>query len=282
MKYTTISPGSCGEFVQGIQKEEEVLVSYKIDMYTKITLEEKTKIITGPPKARKALQSLFQEFALDPKDAQQISINIQSEIPMGKGMSSSTADILGVIKTGLKLINKTLSSEEMAILCCQIEPTDSIVINSPVIFNPLNGKIIKKLENKIEGKVLILEPPNTISTLEQRYKKDYIKNRKSKEEEIQIALELLEEGYKKQDLKLIGQSAIISARANENIHKKPYLEEIINISKNLGSSGVNIAHSGTVIGILLEKDFKEEKIIKKLEEKSIHKYYTKIYIKNII
>ena len=47
------------------------------------------------------------------------------------------------------------------------------------------------------------------------------------------------------------------AIANENIHKKPYLNEVIEISQSMNAYGVNIAHSGTVVGILIDENMED-------------------------
>ncbi|MPN23875.1 hypothetical protein SDC9_171268 [bioreactor metagenome] len=70
--------------------------------------------------------------------------------------------------------------------------------------------------------------------------------------------------------------------ANENIHKKPYLNEIIEISNKMGAYGVNIAHSGTVIGILIDNQMDYDRIISHLKEKSFSDYYKKIHLSKII
>lgn len=282
MKYTAISPGSCGEFVQGILGGEEVLTSCGVNLYSKVTLEETKNLEIGPPKSRKALEMLFQKFSLDLKDAQSISIIIESDIPKGKGMASSTADISGVLEAGLKLINKTLTREELGELAAKIEPTDSTIINRPVIFNPTKGEIIKELQHRVEGKILVLEPETTLSTVELRFEEGYLSKKLQKAQEIKEAFKLLEEGHKKKDLSIVGKGATISALANEAIHQKPYLKEIIEISTELGGYGVNVAHSGTVIGILLDSEFKEVKIIERLIAIGISNYYKKLYTLKII
>ena len=81
---------------------------------------------------------------------------------------------------------------------------------------------------------------------------------------------------------MIGQACNISSVANENIHKKKHLNEIIDISKEYGAYGVNIAHSGTVIGILLDSDMNEDRLKEKLIDRKINKKYKKIYTANII
>lgn len=283
MKSRGICPASCGEFVQGIVKDKEYLSSYAIDRYSIVTLEERIEDVKkGPLKARKAIEEVFKYFNLPKKELKHISIDINSEIPISKGMASSTADIGATIKAALNLIGKNLDEYEISRLATEIEPTDSIYIKENTIFNPLDANVIKKLGILDTGKVLILEPNETLSTKYIRKKENYNKLKKQNKYIIEYAFKLLEEGIKKKDLNLIGQACNISSIANENIHKKKYLNEIMDISKEYGAYGVNIAHSGTVVGILLESDMNEEIIKTKLIDRKINKKYKKIYTANII
>ncbi|GAA0697118.1 serine/threonine protein kinase [Paraclostridium ghonii] len=283
MKSYGICPASCGEFVQGMIKEKEYLSSYAINRFSKVTLEEKIDHANrGPLKSRKAIEEVFKYFDLPKEDLKNISIDIKSDIPISKGMASSTADIGATIKATLNLIGKDLNEYDICKLATKIEPTDSIYIKENTIFNPLNANIIKKLGCFDSGKVLILEPNDTLNTKHIRKKENYIKLKKQNKYIIEYAFKLLEQGIRKNDLNLIGQACNISSVANENIHKKKYLSEIMDISKEYGACGVNIAHSGTVIGILLELDMDESKIIEKIVEKKINKKYKKIYTANII
>lgn len=283
MKSRGICPASCGEFVQGIIKDKEYLSSYAIDRYSIVTLEERIEDVKkGPLKARKAIEEVFKYFNLPKKELKHISIDINSEIPISKGMASSTADIGATIKATLNLIGKNLDEYEISRLATKIEPTDSIYIKENTIFNPLDANVIKKLGVLDTGKVLILEPNETLSTKYIRKKENYNKLKKQNKYIIEYAFKLLEEGIKKKDLNLIGQACNISSIANENIHKKKYLNEIMDISKEYGAYGVNIAHSGTVVGILLESDMNEEIIKTKLIDRKINKKYKKIYTANII
>jgi len=63
-------------------------------------------------------------------------------------------------------------------------------------------------------------------------------------------VKLISEGLATGDITLIGKGATISARANQQILFKPHLEKMIAIGHTWGAVGVNIAHSGTVVGIL--------------------------------
>ncbi|MDL0295061.1 cobalamin biosynthesis protein, partial [Clostridioides difficile] len=199
-----------------------------------------------------------------------------------KGMASSTADIGATIKATLSLIDKDLSSEEISKLAAEIEPTDSIFIDKNSIFNPLNGTVIKYLGNLTNAKVVILEPNKVLDTMKIRLRQDYNKLKVENKEVIKKAFALLEEGLKKNNLSLVGEACTLSSLANENIEKKEYLNEIIKISKKYGAYGVNIAHSGTVVGILIDKSMNDKKMIDALCESNINSVYNKIYTQNII
>ncbi|AXU77226.1 UNVERIFIED_CONTAM: cobalamin biosynthesis protein [Clostridioides difficile] len=283
MKSYGICPASCGEFVQGIIDDEEYLCSYAIDMYSKVYIEEKlVDINLGRYKSRLAIEKVFEKFNLPKKYTKNISLNINSKIPVGKGMASSTADIGATIKATLSLIDKDLSSEEISKLAAEIEPTDSIFIDKNSIFNPLNGTVIKYLGNLTNAKVVILEPNKVLDTMKIRLRQDYNRLKVENKEVIKKSFALLEEGLKKNNLSLVGEACTLSSLANENIEKKEYLNEIIKISKKYGAYGVNIAHSGTVVGILIDKFMNDKKMIDALCESNINSVYNKIYTLNII
>lgn len=283
MKSYGMCPASCGEFVQGIIDDEEYLCSYAIDMYSKVYIEEKLiDINLGRRKSRLAIDKVFEKFNLPKKYTKNISLNIDSKIPVGKGMASSTADIGATIKATLSLIDKDLSSEEICKLAAEIEPTDSIFIDKNSIFNPLSGTVIKYLGNLTNAKVIILEPNKMLDTMKIRLRKDYNTLKIENREIIKRSFAILEEGLKSDNLSLVGEACTLSSLANENIEKKEYLSEIIKISKKCGAYGVNIAHSGTVIGILIDKFMDDKKIIDVLCESNIDSVYNKIYTLNII
>ena len=270
MKFYGVCPASCGEFVQGVLDNEEYLSSYAINLFSVATLEEGKEIIQkGPSKSRRAMELVFEKFGLPVDETKNISLNIKSQIPVGKGMASSTADIGATIKATLSMLNKTLTGEEISKLAVKIEATDSLLLNQHSIFNPLTADIKKYLGGINDAKVVILEPDDILDTKSIRMTPNYKMYKMQNKEIIKKSFELLDEGLAKNDLNLIGKACTYSGLANENIHKKPFLEKIIDISDKYGCYGVNIAHSGTVIGILMHKEMDDIKLIEHLK-KYIH------------
>ena len=283
MKFYGVCPASCGEFVQGVLDNEEYLSSYAINLFSVATLEEGKEVIhTGPKKSRRAMELVFEKFNIPVDESKKISLNINSQIPIGKGMASSTADIGATINATLSMLGKTLTGEEISKLAVKIEATDSLLLNRHSIFNPLTAEIKKYMGGISNAKVVILEPDDILDTKSIRMTPNYRMYKMQNKEIIKKSFSLLDEGLDKNDLSLVGKACTYSSLANENIHKKPFLKEIIEISDKFGCYGVNIAHSGTVIGILMDKEMDDKKVIQYLREIEISKYYKKIYTSDII
>ena len=283
MKFYGVCPASCGEFVQGVLDNEEYLSSYAINLFSVATLEEGKEVIhTGPKKSRRAMELVFEKFNIPVDESKKISLNINSQIPIGKGMASSTADIGATINATLSMLGKTLTGEEISKLAVKIEATDSLLLNRHSIFNPLTAEIKKYMGGISNAKVVILEPDDILDTKSIRMTPNYRMYKMQNKEIIKKSFSLLDEGLDKNDLSLVGKACTYSSLANENIHKKPFLKEIIEISDKFGCYGVNIAHSGTVIGILMDKEMDDKRVIQYLREIEISKYYKKIYTSDII
>ena len=283
MKFYGVCPASCGEFVQGVLDNEEYLSSYAINLFSVATLEEGKEVIhTGPRKSRRAMELVFEKFNIPVEESKKISLNINSQIPVGKGMASSTADIGTTIKATLSMLGKSLTGEEISKLAVKIEATDSLLLNRHSIFNPLTADIKKYMGGIDNAKVVILEPDDILDTKSIRMTPNYRMYKMQNKEIIKESFSLLDEGLARNNLSLVGKACTYSSLANENIHKKPFLKEIIEISDKFGCYGVNIAHSGTVIGILMDKEMDDKRVIQYLRDIQISKYYKKIYTSDII
>ncbi|SDJ80854.1 GHMP family kinase ATP-binding protein [Natronincola ferrireducens] len=282
-----VCPASCGELLQGYIEGGEKLISYSINLFSKVTIREDIhtpaeKIPAAYSKAYRMLEKVFAYYGYKKKDYQQVRIHINSSIPIAKGMASSTADLAATAIATATYLGKELSEEEVAKLCIDIEPTDSTVFSKITLFDHLKGGVKRQYSNLPPCRVLVLEGKATINTIDFR-KIDRTEILKENEGRLMEGLALLEKGIKTGDLKTIGKAATISSFANEGILPKEGLEEIHHISEAVGAYGINVAHSGSVIGILYnDKDFDTEKFFHSLKEKDFMKNYLSIVSYEII
>ena len=269
MKKITIKvPGTCGELVQGISENNNFQVTCPINLFSYIYLSlesnngKELNNFSLPPKSRQALIKTLNYFGFNKKNIS-LKIKISSEIPAGKGMGSSSADIVGIILGVGFLLDKKISAGEVAKLALSIEPTDGIIYEGIVSFDYLKKGILEQIGQPPLLDILVIDPGGCVDTLEFNQRKDLVKLRLENQKDIARALKLVKRGIRENNISFIGKGATLSALCNQNIVFKKEFEKIISISQKMGAVGVNIAHSGVVLGVLLPPNYSEIKDLKK-------------------
>lgn len=241
-KRTVTCPGSCGELFQGVFEGQECLLSYGIDRRTCLTLDPEGNF-PQKEKMKRALDLLT--YGCD------LRFSYQSDLPVGKGCSSSTADMLACLYLASLEQKKYLSPQDLTCLCAQIEPTDSVAFRDWTVINPLTGEILFETSWKPELYVYMLEPDHALRTLGLVRMTDsplYPKEESSR------LFPLFQEACEKQSLEKLGKVATYSAILNNQRLPKPYLDDLLDLCKFYRLVGLNVAHSGTVVGLLLTRE----------------------------
>jgi len=267
-------PGTCGELVQGIKKNKNFHITCPINLFSYVSASLNSSQIEPSfikPKAYQAMKKMLKFFH---KENTEVKIQIFSQIPMEKGMASSTADIVGVCSSIAILLGEEISAEEIAKIALSIEPTDGIMFKKIVCFDHLKGKISEVIGKPPRMKILVIDPGTHINTLEFHKRTDLTKLYLKIQNQSLKALKLVERGIKEQNIELIGEGATISALANQKILFKSHLNQILSVSKKMGALGVNIAHSGTVIGVLLPPDFSRWDILERNLQRTLNERLT--------
>jgi len=276
------APGTCGEFIQGWFENNPCLVSSPINRYSTITIKEGPgNLKFSKPKTGKMVEEIFRRYEISAREKDHIHISMETEIPVKKGMASSTADISGVA-TGLsEYFGLGLTPVEIGVLCTAIEPSDNLMFPELNLFNHINGNILKEFKGSVESDLLIIDFHGGIDTLTfNETQDDYSK--KDLETFAEIVVQF-EKGMKFQNLKTIGEACTKSAFLNQGRLKKPYLEILTRISQDFGGLGTVIGHSGTVIGIIYEKNnFQEIEFMKSMKRQIPVTAYADIYYNRLI
>ncbi|WP_110952938.1 GHMP family kinase ATP-binding protein [Anaerosinus massiliensis] len=245
------APGACGELIQGSINNEPFLVTCPIDLYSAATILPQKKI--APRLGRKsqlAISKVLEYLKINmPFDS---FIKISSSLPKGKGMASSSADIAAICKAIALFFDRNLTLDEIAFIAASIEPTDGIFYEGIVKINHLTGTCQEFLGNPPAMLIALFDLGGSIDTLSFNRRTDLEALNTKKESHILQALDLVRKGIRTHDTRLIGQGTTLSALANQETLYKPGLESMIKIAENCGAVGVNIAHSGTIIGILFD------------------------------
>ena len=232
MKIVVKMRGTCGELAQGFFRGEPLLITCPIEKFSTCTVSDEFAGVDGlGTKSRTMLRKILRH--LDATDFK-LGVRLTSELPRGKGMASSSADIAAVAQAVAQSLGKNLSPAELGQLCAAIEPTDGIFYGGVVAMNPLTGRLVKKISAREKFSIAVFDYGGTVDTLTFNRRSDF-------------SLPTLPDVI---DFALVKKSAL----ANQTILPKRGLLELTDFAAELGALGVNVAHSGTVAGIFFRAD----------------------------
>lgn len=261
-----------GELIQGVfegpdSKLYRGLITLKFSAFssTAIFIKEKgmKDIIVFPKNKIKALKAAKLSLKHLGKEKEFGGYLImRSDIPEGFGFGSSTSDVVTTIKAVSSSFNKNFSQEEIAEIAVSAETaSDAIMFKECVLFAQRDGKVLKIYNVSLPPFYIIGfndskgETIDTLTFEPAKYNLDEIHTFK-------ILERLFEHAIKNQDQALIGQIATVSSKINQKYLPKPHFKEILEIAKKVKALGVQVAHSGTVVGLIFSNDInKHEKYI---------------------
>jgi L-threonine kinase len=203
----------------------------------------------APYSPGKKVRQMVHLAGMKHKSGAELPISLYSELPVGKGMASSTADLVATLALLQLLTKSSFETADQVKWLTSIEPTDGVMFRGISLFDHHRGSFQKSLGEPPPLDILALEFEEKVDTIvfNERMKK---KAARSQSGRILKAFQLIEEGIEEGSTLKIGAGATISALSHQNILRKPDLEKVLKLTLELGGVGVNVAHSGTVIGML--------------------------------
>jgi Protein involved in propanediol utilization, and related proteins (includes coumermycin biosynthetic protein), possible kinase len=247
MEFTVNYPGSFGEVLQGRINRQDLLLSCPVNVYTSVKVFESNN---AEKKFNNRKSAAFLKNVLKLWDYEahykRFDIEINSQIPYGKGLASSTADLCAVYYCLLKLFNKEFNEEELIEQCIKIEPTDSIIFKKMTLFDYKKGLYKKTMGDYLNYNILAFEGNKVVDTVEFNNK-----NLPSLSD-VDDLLPILEEAIKEKNLEKLAYVSTESIVRNQKRLQYEFLQEVINIKNKTAGLGIIGAHSGNVLGIIYE------------------------------
>jgi uncharacterized protein involved in propanediol utilization len=174
---------------------------------------------------------------------------IDSDLPIGKGLASSSADLVAAARAVGDVLGLDTSPPAVETLLRPIEPTDGVMHPGVVVFEHRRVRL---------RSVLGALPPLTVVAVDEGGAVDTVAfNRRPKQyterdlAEYAGLLDLLADAVRTGDLRTVGGVASRSAQLNQRLVPKRNLTGLLAVARGIGALGVVAAHSGTVLGLLL-------------------------------
>ena len=250
---TVRAPGVCGELAQGVLENISFLVTCPIDFYSRVKVEVYengfgVQVTEDCPKTAAAVRRALAHLKRAKLSAK---VQVSSPIPRSKGMGSSSADLAAAIAaTGLAL-GEELTPDSIAQIALSIEPTDGVMMPGVALFDHRAGLIRESLGPPPPMEIVALDFGGTIDT-EEFNRVDRTRAWTAVNQQSAEALRLVRKGIEESDPALVGKGATISAQAGQHVLPKERLDDVLAFSSEVGAVGVNVGHSGTIMGVLLD------------------------------
>ena len=281
-----ICNSSFGEIIQGCKiTNENFLISLPIKLISscKISLEkiQAPLIVECSREKRKNLITiLLQKINLS--WGYYVKCSIYSDIPISKGLSSSTADMVAAVRAIENLFNVIFDKNFISQIFKIIEPHEGLHYEACNLYDHVKGKLLIDFKYIPDFYILAIDRGGFIDTLEYNKTSKYSLDQKKKSEKnLKKTIKAFKE---KNDIDIAKcattSSKILAERLNYNFNIKA-----IQFIDRVKSLGLISSHSGTFVGFIYEKknyriqDLKKYKsIIEKKFKKKVKIYETVNYV----
>lgn len=266
-----ISFGTFGELLQGmLDNSHDFLVTLPITRYSRVMFisdphsHELTVYPKQKSKAKEAALHLLRHYGL-PETGK---INIDSELPEGKGLASSSADLVATCRAIADCFRMVIPESVIGKIMALIEPTDGVMYSGAVSFFHRKVELHKFIGQLPSMTIISIDEGGVLDTIAYNERtRTFSESEKS--EYTRLVQELIT-AIRLQDVRKIGEISTRSAEMNQTRNPKKMMHPMLAICKEADGLGVVTTHSGTCVGIMLDNDHiqftqQREEITRRLE-----------------
>lgn len=246
---------SFGELVQGrTGLGDDFLVTMPVDLWS--TCELICTKIRGPlivecdlEKSKSAIHFVLSELGI--QSGYHILVRFSRNIPVGKGLSSSTADMLAALRALQEVFGFVYHETSLSQIFHAIEPHDALFYNSCVIYNHRSGELLRDLRYIPAFKLLAVDSGGVLDTV--RYNRT-LEFTQSQMQCYDRLLASLTSAFSARDDAAIAACATRSSRLHVERTGNQLVARALEDAEDLGALGVIATHSGTCAAFLFSSD----------------------------
>jgi uncharacterized protein involved in propanediol utilization len=244
---------SFGELLQGMLPDGgHFLATLPIDLHSRarFTVSADTRELSVWPKnswkALNGVSALLRRFGL-PLQGQ---LRLESEIPRGKGLASSTADLVAALRAVARCYRLPLDVDVLETILRDVEPSDGLMYEGVVAYRHREGRLLARLGPVPALTLVAIDEGGEISTLAHNARRlDFSETEREQYAELLIKLR---RALRSDDVAALGAVATRSAQLNQRVLPKRWFDAMTAIADEVQAAGVVAAHSGTYLGIMID------------------------------
>ncbi len=246
--------GTLGELYQGPLRagtEPEIaVVSFPVDRHSWVYFTPGA--VTGPPrtpalgeKSATAARLFLDHYGLTlpPGDW-----HTHSELPVGVGMASSTADIVATLRCLFRVFSLPYDTDVLLGVLADIERADSVFLDEFALYLSGRHRVVRRLGPDIGFHTAYLTEPGTVDTA--AVTPLLLDHYRRRGEEYQRCLTDLLKGFVSGDPAAVARAATTSAALSQEVLPKATFGSLQAHRERFGADGVFVAHTGCLAGYL--------------------------------
>ena len=180
-----------------------------------------------------------------------------SDLPVGHGFASSTADIVAAIRCIARVYNLNPTPEDFIAVLSGIERSDSVFLPMTTFFSSSHHRILDSFRKRLKLTAVYMLDGADIDTQSRSLELQEFYIRRSKDY-APIFADLCH-SIKTHDVSLLCRCATRSAELSQEISPKEQFNKFHTAMKRFEAAGLIVAHTGTILGFLFEGAFPESK-----------------------
>lgn len=253
--------GSFGEIVQGrLDDGTDFLITLPIRVWNTcqvICAPTEGPVVVGCPyeKSRAIAYEILEVLGID--RGFRVEIELTRQLPVGKGLSSSTADMLAVTRAFEQVFGVKFSTSFISALFTGIEPHDGLHYETCVVYNHRKGMLIADLNYIPQFHIVAVDDGGMVDTVEYngsiRFSKDDTKY-------YQDLFQRVTTAFLRHDDTEIADCATASTLLQGKRTKSEFLAKAVEVGRSMNAMGVIATHSGTCAGLLYPAEIPADRI----------------------
>ncbi|MBB5017941.1 uncharacterized protein involved in propanediol utilization [Chitinivorax tropicus] len=254
MIHSGICHGTLGELFQGPYIQNDKLhigvISLPIKKYSSMHFELGINgdIGTDLPEKEKCQRAVDIYLARHQLNLPQGRWSHDSELIQGKGMASSTADMVATIRCLDSLFAISSSAETISSILREVERSDSVFLDHYALYLSDQQQVINGFGNEPVFHACYIDEGDIVDTeqagkpLLAYYAREWPAYARNLDHMIQAFLQ--------QDLPAIARCATTSALLSQGVIPKRHLDTLLDMQAHFRADGIVVAHTGSLLGYL--------------------------------
>ncbi|MFE6779478.1 hypothetical protein [Streptomyces sp. NPDC057702] len=247
--------GTLGELYQGPLRAggtpDIALVSFPVDRHSWVYFTPGADQPQAPlpgEKAARAARLFLDHFGLRLPPGRW---SAHSELCVGVGMASSTADIVATLRCLFRVFGLPYDQRVVTRVLAAIERADSVFLDEFALHLSARHRVVRRLGADIGFHTAFVTEPGTVDTaaVTARLLGHYAR----RATEYERCLTDLLKGFETADPAAVARAATASATLSQQVLPKRTFASVLAQRERFGADGVFVAHTGSLIGYLFAR-----------------------------